>query len=104
MVEMITGVCTDLAEAGRHVGVADRELAVQVSNHLRPWLPVVQALATNSTSFTGADTGTASWRAMQLDRWRSLGPAPFVASGEDYDDTVRMMVDSGTMIDATIVL
>ncbi|HEY0002653.1 MAG TPA: glutamate--cysteine ligase [Actinoplanes sp.] len=166
MVEMVTGVCTDLAEAGRqlrqlrgaaaaaaaragtrlvaigatpmaerrptvtdnpryqaiarhygpivadpavcgchvHVGVADRELAVQVSNHLRPWLPVVQALATNSPFFAGADTGTASWRAMQLDRWPSLGPAPFFTSGEDYDDTVRIMVDSGTMIDATMVL
>jgi carboxylate-amine ligase len=166
MVEMVTGVCTDLAEAGRqlrelrqaaaaaarragarlvsvgatpiaerrptvtgnpryqaiarhygpivadpavcgchvHVGVADRELAVQVSNHLRPWLPVVQALATNSPFFGGADTGTSSWRAMQLDRWPSLGPAPFFASGADYDDTVRMMVDSGTMIDTTMVL
>ena len=166
MVEMVTGVCTDLAEAGRqmrqsrraaagaaaragarlvavgatpiaerrpivtdnpryleiaryygpivadpavcgchvHVGVADRELAVQVSNHLRPWLPVLQALTVNSPFFAGADTGTASWRAMQLGRWPSLGPAPFFASGEDYDDTVRMMVDSGTMIDASMVL
>jgi glutamate---cysteine ligase / carboxylate-amine ligase len=166
MVEMVTGVCSDLAEAGRqmresrraaagaaeragarlvavgatpvaerrptvtdnpryqaiarhygpivadpavcgchvHVGVADRELAVQVSNHLRPWLPVLQALAVNSPFFAGVDTGTASWRAMQLDRWPSLGPAPFFASGQDYDETVRLMVDAGTMIDASLVL
>jgi carboxylate-amine ligase len=87
-----------------HVGVADRELAIQVSNQIRPWLPVVQALAANSPFFNGADSGHASWRSMQLERWPSLGPAPHFDSAADYDDTVRLMVDSGTMLDATLVL
>jgi carboxylate-amine ligase len=87
-----------------HVGVADRELAVQVSNHLRPWLPVVQALTANSPFFDGADSGYASWRSIQLDRWPSLGPAPYFCSAEDYADAVRLMVDSGAMLDATLVL
>jgi carboxylate-amine ligase len=87
-----------------HVGVADRELAVQVSNQLRTSLPVVQALAANSPLYDGADSGHASWRSMQLERWPSLGPAPWFASAEDYDETVRLMVDSGTMLDASMVL
>jgi carboxylate-amine ligase len=87
-----------------HVGVADRELAVQVSNHLRPWLPVVQALSVNSPFHDGADSRHASWRSMQLERWPSLGPAPYLACTDDYDDTVRLMVDSGAMLDATMVL
>jgi carboxylate-amine ligase len=87
-----------------HVGVADRELAVQVSNHLRPWLPVVQALAANSPFFDGADSGHASWRSMQLERWPSLGPAPYFSCADDYAGTVRLMVDSGAMLDATMVL
>jgi carboxylate-amine ligase len=87
-----------------HVGVADRELAVQVSNQLRTSLPVVQALAANSPLFGGADTGHASWRSMQLERWPSLGPAPLFESAGDYDRTVRLMVDSGTMLDPSMVL
>lgn len=87
-----------------HVGVADRELAVQVSNHLRPWLPVVQALAANSPLQDGADSGHASWRSMQLERWPSLGPAPFFESADDFDRTVRLMVESGAMLDASLVL
>jgi carboxylate-amine ligase len=87
-----------------HVGVADRELAVRVSNHLRPWLPVVQALAVNSPLVGGADSGYASWRSIQLERWPSLGPAPYFSCAADYADTVRLMVDSGAMLDASLVL
>jgi glutamate---cysteine ligase / carboxylate-amine ligase len=87
-----------------HVGVADRELAVQVSNHLRTWLPVVQALTVNSPLYQGADSGHASWRAMQLERWPSLGPAPYFFDADDYDHTVRLMVESGAMLDASLVL
>ncbi|GIF78149.1 carboxylate-amine ligase [Asanoa siamensis] len=87
-----------------HVGVPDRDVAIQVGNHLRVWLPVVQAIAVNSPLHAGADTGHASWRAMQLDRWPSLGPTPWFASTEDYDRTVRALVASGVMLDETMVL
>ena len=87
-----------------HVGVPDRELAVQVCNHLRPWLPVVQALTVNSPFHDGRDTGHASWRAMQLDRWPTLGPTPWFASAGDLDRTVELLVASGAMLDETLVL
>ena len=87
-----------------HVGVPDRELAIQVCNHLRVWLPVVQALTVNSPLFEGADTGHASWRSIQLERWPSLGPSPLLASGEEYDRTVRTLVASGVMLDESMVL
>lgn len=87
-----------------HVGVPDRELAVQVCNHLRPWLPVVQALAVNSPFQAGRDTGHASWRAMQLDRWPALGPTPWFASAADMDRTVGLLVASGVMLDDSLVL
>jgi carboxylate-amine ligase len=87
-----------------HIGVPDRDLAIQVGNHLRIWLPVVQAIAVNSPLHAGIDTGHASWRAMQLDRWPSLGPTPYFASTEDYDRTVRALVASGVMLDETMVL
>jgi carboxylate-amine ligase len=87
-----------------HVGVADRELAVRVGNHLRPWLPVVQALSVNSPFHGGVDTGHASWRSMQLDRWPTLGPTPAFASAADFDRTVALLVGSGAMLDERLVL
>ncbi|MBM0256053.1 glutamate--cysteine ligase [Micromonospora sp. 4G55] len=86
-----------------HVGVPDRELAVQVCNHLRPWLPVVQALTANSPLHDGRDTGHASWRSMQLERWPSIGPTPHFDSVADYDATVRELIAAGIMLDAAMV-
>jgi carboxylate-amine ligase len=87
-----------------HVGVPDRELAIQVCNHLRVRLPVVQALTVNSPLFEGADTGYASWRSIQLERWPSLGPSPLLASGEDYDRRIKTLVAAGVMLDESMVL
>ncbi|WP_028192328.1 carboxylate-amine ligase [Salinispora pacifica] len=86
-----------------HVGLPDRELAVQVCNHLRPWLPVVQALTVNSPLHDGQDTGHASWRGMQLERWPSIGPTPYFDSAADYDATVADLIKAGIMLDAGMV-
>ncbi|SCF11389.1 carboxylate-amine ligase [Micromonospora purpureochromogenes] len=86
-----------------HVGVPDRELAVQVCNHLRPWLPVVQALTANSPLHDGRDTGHASWRSMQLERWPSIGPTPHFESVAEYDATVQELIAAGIMLDAAMV-
>ncbi|RAO22562.1 carboxylate-amine ligase [Micromonospora noduli] len=86
-----------------HVGLPDRELAVQVCNHLRVWLPVVQAITTNSPLHDGYDTGHASWRSMQLERWPSIGPTPYFASVADYDRTVDELIAAGIMLDAAMV-
>ncbi|MGC5333237.1 carboxylate-amine ligase [Micromonospora sp. DT62] len=86
-----------------HVGMPDRELAIQVCNHLRPWLPVVQAITANSPLHDGRDTGHASWRSMQLERWPSIGPTPHFESVADYDATVAELIDAGIMLDAAMV-
>jgi glutamate---cysteine ligase / carboxylate-amine ligase len=87
-----------------HVGVPDLERAVAVCTRLRPWLPVVQALAVNSPLFEGDDTGYASWRSIQLDRWPSLGPWPHLRSVADYERTVASLIASGEMLDESLVL
>ena len=87
-----------------HVGVPSRDLAIEIGNHLRPWLPVVQAIAANSPLFEGADTGYASWRSVQLQRWPSLGPTPYAESAADFDRTVAALVSSGVMLDESMVL
>ncbi|MEV0135791.1 glutamate--cysteine ligase [Dactylosporangium sp. NPDC050688] len=87
-----------------HVGVADPEVAVQVCNHLRPWLPLVQAMTANSVYHAGADTHHASWRSIQLERWPSLAPAPYLNSVAHYERTVAELVGSGVMLDDSMVL
>jgi len=87
-----------------HVGVPDRGLAVQICTRLRGWLPVIQALSVNSPMFCGADTGYASWRFAQLQRWPALGPWPHLETPEDYRRTVATLVSSGAMLDDSMVL
>ena len=56
------------------VAVPNREAAVQVSNWLRPWLPLLLALTANSAIYRNAETGYASWRSILWARWPSAGP------------------------------
>src|SRR4029450_2164348 len=46
-----------------HVGIDDREAAIQTMNRARPWLPVLAALTVNSPYWLGGDTGYARHRA-----------------------------------------
>jgi carboxylate-amine ligase len=86
-----------------HVAVPDRETAVQVSNHLRPWLPVLLALTANSPIHQGVDTGYASWRSVLISRWPCSGAPPYFTSAEHYDAVVDMLVDSGAVLDRGMV-
>ena len=86
-----------------HVGVADRELAVQVCNHLRPWLPVLQALSANSPFYVGRDTRYASFRSVLYETWPSTGPTPLFASAADYDRVVADLIAAGVMLDVGMI-
>lgn len=86
-----------------HVGVPDRETAVQVCNHLRPWLPALLALTANSAVHQGRDTGHASWRSILNSSWPCSGPPPYFTSAEHYDSTVAMMIESGVILDQGMV-
>lgn len=82
-----------------HVAVPDRDTAIHVSNHLRPWLPLLLALTANSAIYRNADTGYASWRQVLWSRWPSAGPPPHFDSAADYDATLASLRDIGAMLD-----
>ncbi|MGI5214529.1 carboxylate-amine ligase [Plantactinospora sp. CA-290183] len=82
-----------------HVGVADQEIAVQVLNHLRPWLPLLQAATANSPFYEGVDTGYASWRSVLWERWPSVAPTPWLESHAQYERSIQELIDSGMMLD-----
>ncbi|WP_432867924.1 carboxylate-amine ligase [Microbispora rosea] len=95
--------CQGVCGCHIHVGIADREEAVRVSNHLRPWLPILQALAANSPIADGRDTGYASWRALMMGRWPSAEPPPFFRSAEHYESLVNGMLAGGTILDRGMI-
>lgn len=86
-----------------HVGIPDRETAIQVSNFLRPSLPIFLALTANSSIYRGSDTGYASWRSVLWRRWPSAGPPPYFADADGYDAMVDMMLSSGSILDKKMV-
>lgn len=82
-----------------HVGLPDTRDAVHVSNHLRPWLPTLTALAANSPYWAGRDTGYASWRATCWGRWPVAGPPPYFESPAHFEELVQGLVATGAVMD-----
>ncbi|WBB74725.1 glutamate--cysteine ligase [Micromonospora sp. WMMD1128] len=82
-----------------HVGVPDPDTGVQVLNHVRPWLPILQAATVNSPFARSADTGYASWRSIEWERWPSVAPTPYLESHEHYQRLIRQLIASGVMLD-----
>ncbi|NGO77449.1 YbdK family carboxylate-amine ligase [Streptomyces sp. YC504] len=82
-----------------HVHAPDRDRAVLLSNHLRPRLPLLVALAANSPFWCGRDTGYASWRSVGLQRWPVAGPPPYFRSARHYDETAARLLDTGALVD-----
>lgn len=82
-----------------HVGVPDRETAVAVVNHTRPWLPTLLALSANSPMHAGTDTGFASWRMIMQSRFPGSGAPPRFGSAAEFDAQVARLVTSGVLVD-----
>ncbi|WP_433461292.1 carboxylate-amine ligase [Spirillospora sp. CA-128828] len=85
-----------------HVGVPDRDTAVAVVNHLRPWLPVLLALSVNSPFDHGRRTRYAGRRMVEMARFPGAGVPPWSASAADYDARVATLVESGVLVDAAM--
>ncbi|MFD0264583.1 glutamate--cysteine ligase [Kitasatospora indigofera] len=82
-----------------HVGVPGRESGVAVLNRIRPWLPVLVAMAANSPFWQGKETGFASWRTIHFDRWPASGQPPAFRDAADYERRVQALQDTGLIRD-----
>ncbi|MFB9718815.1 carboxylate-amine ligase [Planobispora longispora] len=82
-----------------HVHLPDRERAVLVGNHLRPWLPVLIAMTANSPWWEGRDTGYASWRTLCWGKWPVAGPPPYIGSLAEFDELIGALTESGALVD-----
>ena len=80
-----------------HVGIEDRDLAVQIMNEARYFLPHVLALATNSPFWLGRNTGLKSYRTRVFARFPRTGiPEAFANFGE-FEEFVRLLVKMGSI-------
>ncbi|MFD9519242.1 glutamate--cysteine ligase [Streptomyces sp. NPDC059979] len=85
-----------------HIGVPGRAQALELANRMRPWLPCLQALTANSPFDRGADTGYASWRAVEHARWPTVGPAP-VLDEASYERIANALVQCGALLDRRMI-
>ncbi|MCF6473758.1 YbdK family carboxylate-amine ligase [Nonomuraea sp. MG754425] len=86
-----------------HVHVPDRERAVLVCNHLRPWLPALIALTSNSPFWAGRDTGYAGWRVLSWSKWPVAGPPPYLESLGHFEELVAALTESGALVDPATI-
>lgn len=82
-----------------HVGLEDREMAVQVMNRVRPYLSVVLALAANSPFWCSEDSGYASFRTELWRQWPTAGTPHQFASREEYESFVDVLLKTGAIDD-----
>jgi glutamate---cysteine ligase / carboxylate-amine ligase len=83
-----------------HVGVSDRDLAVQIAQRVARDLPVLLALSASSPYWNELDTGYASIRTIIWQRWPTAGATGPIGSAKEYDDLVADLIGSGVIADA----
>ncbi|RFA21770.1 carboxylate--amine ligase/circularly permuted type 2 ATP-grasp protein [Subtercola boreus] len=83
-----------------HVGVSDRDMAVQVAQRVSRDIPILLALSASSPFLNGHDTGYASIRTTIWQRWPSAGATGYLASAAEYDEMLADLISSGVIADA----
>ncbi len=82
-----------------HVDIADEDEGVRVIDGLRPWLPLLMAISSNSPFAAGRDTGYASWRHQVWSRWPTAGTAEPYGSAAEYHRVGDALIAVGAALD-----
>jgi carboxylate-amine ligase len=104
-----TGVDSESSGCHIHLGDLDTGEAVTLAGHLRPWLPVLQALATNSPFAGGAFRRCESWRHYEQQAWPTVGPTPLICTNmhktpaDMYETLAHDLVVSGVLLDRKMI-
>jgi carboxylate-amine ligase len=86
-----------------HVGVSDPEVAIQVYNRMRVFLPVLLALSANSPFWQGRDTGLSSARTPLFQAFPRVGvPRPF-HSYQQYVENVDLLIRTEAIPEPTFL-
>jgi carboxylate-amine ligase len=83
-----------------HVGIPDREIAIQVMNQARYFLPHIYALSVNSPFWLGQNTGLKSYRLQIFERFPRTGIPDAFESLSEYEDYLKLLVSTGCIDNA----
>jgi glutamate---cysteine ligase / carboxylate-amine ligase len=86
-----------------HIGVEDRELAVDVMNTMRYLLPHILCLATSSPFWVGRNTGLKSYRNVLLDALPRTGIPGYFSNYQEYRGYIDTLIRTNSMPDASQV-
>jgi glutamate---cysteine ligase / carboxylate-amine ligase len=83
-----------------HVGIPDRESAINVMNQARYFLPHIYALSVNSPFWVGQDTGLKGYRLKVFERFPRTGIPDAFESLSEYEDYCKLLVKTGCVDNA----
>jgi carboxylate-amine ligase len=83
-----------------HVGIPDREEAIDIMNQARYFLPHIYALSVNSPFWLGQDTGLKAYRQMIFERFPRTGIPDAFESLSEYEDYLKLLVATGCIDNA----
>jgi glutamate---cysteine ligase / carboxylate-amine ligase len=75
-----------------HVGIPDREEAIDIMNQARYFLPHLYALSVNSPFWLGQNTGLKAYRQMIFERLPRTGIPDAFHSLSEYEDYLKLLV------------
>jgi carboxylate-amine ligase len=83
-----------------HIGVEDRETAIQLMNHARYFLPHILALSTNSPFWLGMNTGLKSYRCKVFDKFPRTNIPDYFPSWGEYENFVKLLIKTNCIDNA----
>jgi carboxylate-amine ligase len=75
-----------------HIGIEDREFAIDTMNVLRYMTPHILALSTSSPFFEGRDTGLKSFRSVIFEDFPRTGLPDYFSSYAEFENFVNILV------------
>jgi carboxylate-amine ligase len=80
-----------------HIGVENQEVAVELMNQVRTWLPHLLAISTNSPFWSLRLTGLKSYRSVVWKPFPRSGIPGVFPSWRDFDAYVQALIKTGTI-------
>ncbi len=83
-----------------HIGIEDRETAIQIMNAARYFIPHILALSTNSPFWLGMNTGLKSYRCKVFDKFPRTNIPDYFPSWGEYERFIGLLVKTNCMDNA----
>jgi len=83
-----------------HIGIEDRETAIQIMNAARYFLPHILALSTNSPFWQGMETGLRSYRCKVFDKFPRTNIPDLYSSWSEFENYVNLLIKTNCMDNA----